>query len=119
MLAQALDLIRRRELRVLGALRRLEALGGLSLAHEQAAAYSGANSAAWTIIGSAAGWTFAASSMASAKVFATVKPSWYSAGAWRVSSSSRARGRLEARVVLSQGDVEPFAVGRRLLVRER
>ena len=36
---------------------------------------SGASSAAWTISGSAAGWSFAASSMASAKVFATVRPS--------------------------------------------
>ena len=36
---------------------------------------SGASSAAWTISGSAAGWSLAASSMASAKVFATVSRS--------------------------------------------
>ena len=36
---------------------------------------SGASSAAWTISGSAAGWSLAALSIARAKVFATVRPS--------------------------------------------
>src|SRR5262249_41271845 len=36
---------------------------------------SGASTAAWTISGSAAGWSFADSSIASANVFATVRPS--------------------------------------------
>ncbi len=71
---------------------------------------SGASSDAWTISGSAAGCSFAASSIASANVFATVSPSWYSAGAWRTSSRNRA-GAASKRANPAEPDAEPDEIG--------
>ena len=80
---------------------------------------SGASSAAWTISGSAAGWSFAASSMASAKVFATVQLVVIVEPARPFRRRAARSARREAPRIIGEGDVEPLAISRGLFVGER
>ena len=53
------------------------------------------------------------------KVFATVSPSWYSAGASFCGSSKRAGAASKTGAVVGQRDAEALAIGGSLLMGER